>query len=100
MVKIKCLSSYLSRFKDQPIAFAAGFEGEVTAEIADFLGRDSPGSFEFGSKAPDAPSKDKMISKPIAKKSVSELKELLREKDLPIGGNKAALVARLEEANA
>ena len=100
MVKIKCLSSYFSRFKDQPLAFAAGFEGEVTDEIADFLSRDAPGCFDLGAKAPSAPSVDKMVSDPIEKKSVSELKVMLKERGLPVGGRKKALIARLAEPDA
>ena len=97
MVKIKCKASYFSRFKDQPLAFAEGFDGEVTEEIADFLSRDAPGCFDIA-KAPSAPPANKMISDPIEKKSVSELKELLRAKKLPVGGRKSALVKRLKEA--
>ena len=103
MMKIKCKSSYASRFKDKPLSFGAGFEGEVTEEIADFLSRDAPGCFEFpkgfgSGKAPSAPAVDKMVSDPLEKKSVGDLKELLRKMRLPVGGRKAALIKRLKEA--
>jgi hypothetical protein len=98
MVPVKCLSSYVSRFKDQPLAFAAGFDGEVTEEVAEFLGRDAPDNFVIGKKAPAAPAADKMIGDPLEKKSVGELKEMLKKLELPVGGRKAALIARLKEA--
>lgn len=101
MIKIKCKSNYASRFKDKPLSFAAGFEGEITEDIAEFLSRDAPENFIFpkGSrKAPSAPPKDKQIAEPLEKKEVSELKELLREKGLKVGGRKKALIKRLREA--
>lgn len=103
MLKIKCKSHYASRFKDKPLSFAAGFEGEVTEDIAEFLGRDAPENFTFpkgfGSrKALDAPPADKQIAEPLEKKSVGELKAMLKEKKLPVGGRKKALIKRLREA--
>ena len=106
MIKIKCKSGYASRFKDKPLSFAAGFEGEVTEDIAEFLSRDAPENFDrptgFSSgKAPSAPPEDKMIDgkeatrKVLEKASVGELKELLKSQGLPVGGRKKALIARL-----
>ena len=100
MIKIKCKSGYASRFKDKPLSFAAGFEGEVTEDVAEFLARDAPENFTFpkgfgSGKALDAPPADKQIAEPLEKKSVGDLKELLRKKKLPVGGRKKALIARL-----
>ena len=104
MVKIKCKTSYISRFKDNPIAFAADFEGEVTSDIAEFLSRDAPENFDFPEgfaveeKSPDSPEVDKMVGEPLEKKSIKELKAMLKEKGLPVGGRKKILIDRLTGA--
>ena len=82
----------LSDYSNQSVSYRAGVEIEVDPGEAEWLMRDSPGSF---AKAPDAPVMDKMIGEPLEKKSVPELKEMLRERGLPVGGRKDQLIKRL-----
>lgn len=82
----------LSDYSNQSVSYRAGAEIEVDPNEAEWLMRDSPGSF---AKAPDAPVMDKMIGEPLEKKSVPELKEMLRERGLSIGGRKDQLIKRL-----
>ena len=39
-----------------------------------------------------------IIEKTLGEHNVAELKAMLKEKGLPVGGNKADLIARLEDA--
>ena len=104
MIKIKCITGYKGRYKGvQPLGFGVGQEIEVEDDLAEYLLADSPESFKFpkgfgSGKAPSAPPVDKQIAEPLEKKEVSELKELLREKGLKVGGRKKALIKRLREA--
>ena len=104
MVKIKCLSDYAGRYRAvKPIAFKAGDEVEVDQDLAEYLSNDAPESFSFpkgfeAGKDLDAPPVDKMVGEPLKKKSVGELKDMLRSKGLPVGGRKKALIKRLNEA--
>lgn len=81
-----------SDYANQEVSYKAGAEIIVDPEMAEWLMRDSPGSFE---KAPDEPVMDKMIGEPLEKKSVPELKKILKAKGLPVGGKKADLIERL-----
>lgn len=77
-MKIKVKSSYASRFKDRRVAYAAGDEIEVEEDLAAFLFRDSPDSFEEAkakkapakkeAKAKVSPPKDKAVKAPPKKK--------------------------------
>ena len=88
MVKLLVLSDY----SNQEVWYQAGDEIEIDEPLAGWLMQDSPGSF---AKAPDAPIMDKMIGEPLEKKSVPELKEMLRAQGKPVSGKKADLIKRL-----
>jgi hypothetical protein len=69
---------------------------EVSEGEREWLMGDAPGCFrDFEGKGLDAPPEDKMIGEPLEKKSVPELKAMLKDKGLPVGGRKDQLIKRL-----
>ena len=94
----------VSDYKNQHVSYKAGQKLELTDSEANFLLRDSPGSFSY--LAPEkrglsAPPADKMIDVPIEKKTwermtVAQLKMELRKRGLPLIGKKKDLIERLE----
>jgi hypothetical protein len=107
-MKIKVLSNYASRFKDQPVSYGAGVTIEVDRDLAEFLYSDSPASFEFPegfkpagpgyhpAKGMPSPPEDKMIDAgDLESKKVKELREIAKAKGLQVSGNKKTLLARI-----
>lgn len=91
----------LSDYKNRELSYQTGDVIEVDFDTAEFLMRDAPGCFSYEPplKAMEAPPKDKMIGAPDYKKmTVPELKDELKVKGLPVGGNKSELIERLENA--
>lgn len=109
-VKLECLSEY--RHSGRNLYYAAGEVFEADSALAAFLAADAPGCFapykepaESSARALDEPPANKMIGSPPAKKSwgdstVTELREELARRGLPVSGNKSELIERLEEAGA
>lgn len=95
----------VSDYKNRELSYKGDSLIEVDDELADYLMRDAPENFAIHndysqpSKALDEPPKNKMIGAPDYKKmTVQELKDELASRGLKIGGNKAQLVKRLENA--
>ena len=91
MPKLLVTALYKSNFG----SFEPGQVIEVSQGEMEWLMNDAPDCFE--ERGMDAPPVDKMIGEPLEKKSVPELKKMLREKGLPVSGKKEDLIARLEE---
>jgi hypothetical protein len=90
--KLLVISPYKSNFG----SFEAGEVIEVSEGEKEWLMGDAPDCFrDQDEKGLDAPFEDKMIGEPLEKKSVPELKEMLRERGLPVGGRKDQLIKRL-----
>lgn len=109
-VRLVCLSDY--QHSGRNLLYTEDQVFEADEDLAAFLERDAPGCFapykepaESSARALDEPPANKMIGSPPAKKSwgdstVTELREELARRGLPVSGNKSELIERLEEAGA
>jgi len=85
------------------VSWNIGIHSTIKTRISIFSPSILIGQTEFGEsgvqgRGSDMP--DRTTEGRYESKTVAELKELLRERSLPVSGNKAGLTARLEEADA
>ena len=101
-IKLRVLGSYDSAMRH----YQKGDSVTTDRETAEFLMRDSPGTFEVMQaeteiKMVDGPPKDKMMrSEDYESKSFGDLREELKSRGLPSGGPRSELEKRLKRADA